>query len=71
MINWLKGKIIRTIKKHGLKLGVFIICWEICSHVVFPALTAHFASPWVAWIWYTPIDELIVYPIVMTVFFRS
>ena len=57
-------KVKKVIKKHGWKIGAFIISWEICSHVVFPVLTANFLSPWVAWIWYTPIDEFIVYPVV-------
>lgn len=61
--TFVKSWIAERIKKHGLKMGVFVIAWFFIGHFVIPPLVATLGHWEYSWITYTPIDEIILFPI--------
>ncbi len=61
--NWM----IQNIKKYGLKMGIFVIAWFVIGNFVIPPLVASLGHWEFAWITYTPIDEIILFPIAYAV----
>lgn len=72
--RWLKPRLFRlfsmalnrtkmVIKKNGWKMGIFILWWAVMGHIVIPYLLV--ISQWwpFSWVTYTPIDEMILFPI--------
>ncbi len=63
MKNIIRNWMIQNIKKYGLKMGIFVIVWFIIGNFVIPPLVASLGHWEFAWITYTPIDEIVLFPI--------
>lgn len=58
IIRWATEKV----KKHGLRMGIFVITWFVVGHFIIPPLLVSLGLWKISWITYTPLDELILFP---------
>ena len=65
--NFIRNWVLEKIKKYGLKMGCFVIAWFLIGNFVIPPLIASLGHWEYAWITYTPIDEIILFPIAYAV----